>query len=181
MPFPLIPIVIGIGIVYMSGGYSKKYSKKKKEPVDYDDGVDIDDAIDEAETEGRPVIVWGDIDNCTDWYVTEQWLAQVAQPRFDQWIAVAEDEGNLDLFRTSVEAYEIAMESATFDILSGQLPDGCPEPEGDVFLLQVDYPDQANYYDGSQSVLYLYQDVHNAIRWAFEDIEAGGPGLLYAE
>ena len=72
MPFPFVLAGLAtVAVVYMSGGYSKKY--KKKEPADYN-GEDIDEAIDEAETEGHPVIVWGDLDNCTDWYVTEEWL-----------------------------------------------------------------------------------------------------------
>ena len=168
MAFPFIPVIIGIGIVYMSGGYSKKYNKKKKEDKS------LEDLLEEAEELGLPVIVWGDVENCTDWFVTANWITEIAQPRFDEWRAVIEDDAELQGLSGEEQVHH-----ATYALLEGQLPANCPEPEGDVFLLQVDYPDQPNYYDGSLSVVYLYQDVNNAVGWAFDDIEGGGPGLLY--
>jgi hypothetical protein len=163
-------VILGIGAYAYSD-----WEKKKKAKAKSNDGATVEELLDQAAEEGLAVIIWGDIDNCSDWYLTEDWIAEIAQPRFDEYASSMDAQG---VDWTEDEAHEMAI---THTILDDQLPTNCPVPEGDYFVLQADYPDQPNYYPGSQSTLYLYQDVHNAVLWAADSLATGGEGILYTE
>lgn len=166
MALPIVPIVIlGIGAYAYSD-----WEKKKKAKANANTGKTVEELLEEAAEDGLAVIVWGDIDNCSDWYLTEDWIAEIAQPRFDDAMQLTgTDEWSDDEYATHI----------TRTILDDQLPNNCPVPQGDYFVMQADYPDQPNYYPGSWSVLYLYQDVHNTVGWALDDLAGGGEGVLY--
>lgn len=165
MALPIVPIVIlGIG-AYAYSGWEKK-NKAKYKATDRT----VEELIEEAADDGLAVIIWGDIDNCSDWYLTEDWIAEIAQPRFDEYANLAGTD------QWEAEEHETKITRA---ILDDQLPTSCPVPQGDYFVMQADYPDQPDYYPGSWSVLYLYQDVHNTVGWALDDLAGGGEGVLY--
>lgn len=171
MALPIVPIVIlGIGAYAYSD-----WEKKKKANAKSNTGKTVEELLNEAAEDGLAVIIWGDIDNCSDWYLTEDWIAEVAQPRFDDYAAAMAADG---VDWSEDEIHETAI---THSILDDQLPNNCPVPDGDYFVMQADYPDQPNYYPGSSSVLYLYQDVHNAVLWAADDLATGGEAILYGE
>ena len=84
MALPIVPIVIlGIGAYAYSG-----WEKKKKAKYKATDRT-VEELIEEAADDGLAVIIWGDIDNCSDWYLTEDWIAEIAQPRFDEYANLA--------------------------------------------------------------------------------------------
>lgn len=167
MALPIVPILVLTAGYYAWADYDKK--KKAKYKAD----KTVEELIDDAANEGLAVIIWGDIDNCSDWYLTEDWIAEVAQPRFDDHVSGMVETGAV------FDEGQAHVTEITRTILDDQLPSTCPVPEGDYFVLQTDYPDQPNFYPGSQSTVYLYQDVHNAVLWASEDLATGGEGVLY--